>query len=78
MSIFLIAGIVSGIFFLCKFVEMRFIEKEDKPLKLLIRDTLIVYISVVTGYFLTDQLKPFMNENEIISSPNVFVDNPAF
>ena len=78
MSIFLIAGIVSAIFCLYKFLEMRFIEKEDKPFKLLIRDSLIVYISVVTGHFMMEQLSPFMEDNPLTASPNVFVDNPAF
>jgi hypothetical protein len=31
---------------------MRFIEKESKPLKILIRDALLVYFSVVSGYFI--------------------------
>lgn len=77
-NIFLIAGIVAGIFCLCKFIEMRFIEKEDKPFKLLIRDSLIVYISVICGHFMIDQLAPFMDDAVTNSAPNVFVDNPAF
>jgi len=77
-NIFLVAGIVAGIFCLSKFIEMRFIEKEDKPFKLLIRDSLIVYISVISGHFIIDQLAPFMDDAAISSAPNVFVDNPAF
>ena len=45
-NIFIIAAIISIIFVIGKFIEMRFIEKESKPLKLLIRDALLVYISV--------------------------------
>ena len=46
-NIFVVAAIVSISFFIVKFLEMRYIEKENKPLKLLIRDTLLVYFSVI-------------------------------
>ena len=79
INIFLTAGFVSAIFFIVKFVEMRFIDKENKPLKLLIRDSLVVYISVVAGDFVVGQLTPFINtDNVILTQPNAFVDNPPF
>jgi hypothetical protein len=63
-----------------KFIEMRLIEKENKPLKTLIRDTLVVYLSVVIGYFIMDQLKPFSQEGagNLLVNPPVFTDNPGF
>jgi len=70
----MIAGIIAIIFFVMKFIEMRFIEKENKPLKLLIRDTLLVYVSVVSGYFILEQLKPVIQNGG--ESPMVFTDNP--
>ena len=76
---FLIAGIVAGIYFIIKFIEMRVVDKESKPLKLLIRDSLVVYISVVVGDFVVDQLQPFITgENVLNNAPAVFIDNPAF
>jgi hypothetical protein len=80
VNIFLTAGFVSIIFFIIKFIEMRFIDKESKPLKLLIRDSLVVYVSVVAGDFVVGQLSPFMNDENLIlsSSPTAFVDNPPF
>lgn len=76
---FIVAGIISIVFFLVKFGEMRFIEKESKPLKLLIRDSLLVYFSVIVGIFFVDQLKPIMEEGSSTSiNPSVFTDNPAF
>ena len=77
-NIFLVAGIISVIFFIGKFLEMRYIDKETKPLKFLIRDTLLVYISVVSGIFIIEQLKPIINETDIPSSPLAFTDNPPF
>jgi hypothetical protein len=78
-NIFLIAGIISAIFFIAKFLEMRYVDEEPKPLKLLIRDALLVYVSVVLGGFITDQLNPIINETELLSSaPLAFTDNPPF
>jgi hypothetical protein len=75
-NIFLVAGIIAVIFLIAKFIEMRFIEKENKPLKLLIRDTILVYLCIVIGLFTIDQLKPVINVENV--SPAVFTDNPTF
>jgi hypothetical protein len=79
-NIFIISGIISIIFFIAKFIEMRFIDKENKPLKFLIRDSLLVYFSVVSGNFIIDQLKPVIREGgaSAVVNPTVFVDNPGF
>ena len=77
-NIFLVAAIISVIFFIIKFLEMRFIDTEPKPLKLLIRDTLLVYVSVVFGHFIIDQLNPVINETITQSTPLAFTDNPPF
>jgi hypothetical protein len=75
-NIFIYAGIVSIIFLILKFVEMRSVEKESKPLKYLIRDALLVYFSTIAGYFIINQINPIMSKNDAI--PNVFMDNPGF
>ena len=54
-SIFITAGIVSFVYLVIKYLEMKFILKEVKPMKLLMRDTIIVYLSVVSGSFIIDQ-----------------------
>lgn len=79
-NIFIISGIISLIFLIAKFIEMRFVDKESKPLKLLIRDSLLVYFSVVSGTFILDQLKPVIQEGgaSVVVNPTVFVDNPGF
>jgi hypothetical protein len=76
-NIFIIAAIISIIFLIAKFLEMRFIEKESKPMKLLIRDTLLVYFSVIAGHFLLKQINPIMHSVGG-SAPQVFTDNPGF
>jgi hypothetical protein len=75
-NIFIIAGIISIIYIISKFIEMRFVDKENKPLKLLIRDTVLVYFSVILGYFIIDQLKPIGISQK--TNPTVFTDNPEF
>lgn len=78
-NIFIIATVISVIFIISKFIEMRFIEKESKPLKLLIRDAILVYLSVVSGYFILEQLKPIMQDGGSSTvATQVFTDNPEF
>lgn len=77
-NIFVNAGAAAIIFLIMKFIEMRFIEKENKPLKELIKDTLIVYISVLSGFYLLDQLSPMMESVSSDNIPAVFTGNPEF
>jgi len=81
-NIFVFATIISIVFFISKFIEMRFVEKESKPLKLLIKDALLVYFSVIIGYFIIDQLKPIINVsgsiNNVNSNPLIFTGEPEF
>ncbi len=74
-NIFVIAGIISVIFLIIKFIEMRFVDKESKPLKLLIRDTIVVFFSVISGNFIMEQLSPVMQKGGVTP---VFTDNPEF
>lgn len=74
----LTSAIVSLLFFIIKFIEMRFILKENKPLKALIIDSLLVFISATMSLYLLEQF----NLNEIIgtvkSSPSAFINTPDF
>jgi len=79
-NVFIIAAIISFIYLIAKFIEMRFVDKEAKPLKVLIRDTSVVYFSVLIGLFILDQIKPILNQSggSVVSTPTVFTDNPSF
>jgi uncharacterized membrane protein YgcG len=87
---FVIGLVVAVVYFLLKFMEMRFVDPENqKPVKVLMRDSIMVCISAVVGIFV-------MNQFENISSsiggggggsgsggsgggaPAVFVDTPGF
>ena len=77
-NIFLIAGVISVIFFIAKFLEMRYIDDEPRPLKTMVRDSLLVYVSVIFGGFIVDQLNPIINDSKAPPPPLAFTDNPPF
>lgn len=72
---FVIAGIVAVLYALVRFLEMRFILKETLPLKHIIRDTMIVYLCVVGGLFIHDQLK---DSYPSATPPEVMVGEAGF
>jgi hypothetical protein len=70
------AGIISFLYLLMKFGEMRLVLKENKPIKLLLRDSIIVYMSAFLGLYIIDQ---FMLQGEVGKvAPKAFTDNPSF
>ena len=78
-NIFIIAGTVAVTYLLMKFIEMRFIIKENQSLKYLLRDTLIVYMSVLLGTFVIKQMAPITDMVGGSGSPtNAFTNNPEF
>lgn len=78
-NIFLAAAVVSVVYFIAKFLEMKYVDKEMKPIKVLFRDVLLVYVSVVVGFFVIEQLNPVVQETLQTSTiPMVFTDNPSF
>lgn len=77
-NIYFTAFIISITFLFAKFMEMRFIDKESKPLKLLMRDTILVYFSVVAAYFITTQLNIHLHSSPSSTTTLAFTDNPGF
>lgn len=77
-NIFVLAAIISIVFLLAKFLEMRYIEKESKPLKLLIRDSFLVYFSVIITNFVIHQINPVIKGVTSTKITPVFTDNPGF
>ena len=74
-SIFLTAVAVSIAYLIFRFIEMRIILKENKPLKILARDTLLVYFSVILGHFVMDQIG---NTAMGVKITEVFTNDPGF
>lgn len=74
------SNIISIIIAVCyltfKIIESKFITKDGKSLKIILRDTLIVYISGLCGFFVFTQIEPITDN--IKNTPNVFVNDPDF
>ena len=66
---------ISVAYLIFKFIEMRFILKENKPIKVLARDTLIVYLSVLLGNFVMQQLTTVKLSSKVTQ---VFTNDPGF
>jgi hypothetical protein len=75
-NIFLNAGIIAVVYLLIRFGEMRIILKESRPLKELVKDTLLVYLSVIVGTYIIEQVIPSeVGSNNFLGA---FTDAPGF
>jgi uncharacterized membrane protein len=70
------SGIIAFIYLLMKFAEMRITKNEKKPVKELIRDTLIVYLSAMVGLYIINEFMP--TQSIVKTVTNVFTDAPGF
>lgn len=85
---FVIPISVSVLFFLAKLVEMKFIDREPKPLKLMVRDSFIVFLVSLVVVFLYSNyghlihnLLHVVTDNKtipVIGTPEIFTDKPDF
>jgi multisubunit Na+/H+ antiporter MnhB subunit len=83
----MIAIITTFLFCLVKLLQMKFIEKEMRPLKDLVRDALMVFIASFTGYYLYFKMDGSVSdffhavtETNVINPMNteIFTDKPDF
>lgn len=72
----LIAVIIAISYFIIKFIEIKFIKKEEIILKPLVIDSLIVFISSLLGIMIYEQF----NASNIIGNDDIkaFTSNPEF
>lgn len=77
-NIFFEAFIISVIYVIINFLEIRYFQKEDKKMKDVVKEGLLVYLSVVSGVFIVEQFKPEVEKLVSEAPPLVFVDNPPF
>jgi hypothetical protein len=75
-NILIQSGIIAVLYLILKFGEMRFVLKEAKPIKLLMRDTVIVFISSIIGMYIIDQFMLQGGTSKHV--PSAFMDNPTF
>jgi len=88
-KILLISSLITLLFCMCKFIEMKFIEKEMKPVKFIIRDAAYVFACSLIGVFvflnMNTSFKDFMNvltdsKNMDVTSgtTQIFTGEPGF
>jgi multisubunit Na+/H+ antiporter MnhF subunit len=77
-NIFIVASFIAFFYIIIKFIEMRIIEKQNIPLKVLIKDTLVVYLCVLMGTFIVEQINPSLLGESTVKVTQVFTDTPGF
>jgi len=74
--------VISIIYFLCKFIELKFQEdKDNKDLKIILKDSFVVFFASLSGLFICDYIKKNINPSsllEIKNDPVIFTDLPGF
>jgi hypothetical protein len=77
--LFITAILISLLYFLLKIIENKILSKEDLKLKIVFKDSLLVFLSVVIGLNLIEQIIPLIYEgSELVTNPPVFTDTPGF
>jgi hypothetical protein len=77
--LFITAILISLLYFLLKVIENKVLSKDDLKLKIVFKDSLLVFLSVVIGLNLIEQIIPLIDEgSELVTNPPVFTDTPGF
>ena len=83
-KILLLAISIAIIFFLIKLVMMKYVEKEIRPLKYLVRDAFVVFSSAFLPIFLFFQMSGTFNQllgiggGDNVQQTQIFTDSPGF
>jgi len=72
-KVFILSIITTCLFVVIKILEMKFVDKEWKPLKNIIRDAVIVFVCSMVGSFLLFQM-----DGSVTDFLNVVTDNKSF
>jgi hypothetical protein len=85
---YIVSGIIAFVFLVAKFIEMRFAnnnksgEEEDeaavKPLKFLLRDALLVYVSSLLGFYIIAQFEDHSTTGTAVKDVAAFTGGPDF
>ena len=76
---------ITVVYFLVKMIEMKYIEKESKPIKLIVRDLIIVFMSAFLPIFMffsaTGPVAEMIGSGDFTSTTvptQIFTDLPGF
>ena len=78
MNKLLSSSLISIIYLIVKFLEMRFVSKENKPLKILVLDALIVFVASMITSFIFEQFDIMNILNKINTTPVILTNSPNF
>ena len=78
MNKLLSSSLISIIYLIIKFLEMRFVSKENKPLKILVLDALIVFVASMITSFIFEQFDIMNILNKINTTPVILTNSPNF
>lgn len=68
-------GIIAFIYFLLSFLRDKYIVKQEKPIKSLVTDSVVVFTSTILGLFSIDKLDKGVLKK---SAPTAFLGKPEF
>jgi hypothetical protein len=74
-NLFVISGTIAIIYMIVRIAEMKFVLKETKPIKELVRDSVVVCVSGILGLFILDQFSTSINKSTPTSA---FTGAPDF
>lgn len=86
-SIFIFAGLVTFFYFLLKVLEMKYVDEELKPLKHIIRDLTMVFVSSLVAAFVSSRYQTsisdffhVMTKTKVMNNDQtqVFTGEPGF
>lgn len=86
-KLFILALLITFLFCSMKIIEMKYISKEWKPLKLVIKDAVIVFMSSIASLFVFNvsngSMTDFFNivtDNKVLTpaATEVFTGDPGF
>lgn len=75
---------ISVLFFFAKLIEMKFVEKENKPMKFIIRDTILVllcaFIPIMIFFQASGPVAEMLGTGDFTASAptQIFTDVPGF
>ena len=83
---YIVSGIIAFVLLVAKFIEMRFTnnksDEEDepvvKPLKFLLRDALLVYVSSLLGFYIIAQFEEHSSSGSAAKEVAAFTGGPDF
>ena len=77
-NLFSVAAATAMVFILLRFLDMRMIAKDKRPVKDLLKEGLLVYLSTCGGIFLLRQVQNVGTGSGSSGKTNVYTGEPSF